>query len=176
MDFAKPLLLSLFLLFSSSLFVSDLALAQSDYQLILLKTDRVTDVTSDPIWELSLYNQDKALESLPALVGRKGTQTIDRMVRGNQSPLPAGVYFVARLGTVHSPFLNPEIGKGFYIPLVAEFKTKRRGFAIHHDPSWNVNNGQSGTEGCIGLESEKATIQVLNWIKKYKITKLEVKN
>ncbi len=145
--------------------------------LILKKTDKTVKETKDPIWSLDLVNnQNIVLETLPALTGRAYRQTADRNTAGNKSPLPKGIYRVDRLSMAAAPFDDPELGRGYWIPVTPLFATGRSALGFHQDPSWGKLNGESGTSGCIGLQSAEATTKLVTWIKHYNITKLVVES
>jgi len=145
--------------------------------LVLKKSDQLVKVTKDPIWTLELTSTDgKVLESLPALTGRANKQTANRNIAGNKSPLPKGMYAIDRFGIAAAPFSDPELGKGFWVPITPLFNTNRSALGFHQDPSWGKTNGESGTSGCIGLESPQATAKLLEWIKQFNIQRLTVKS
>jgi hypothetical protein len=145
--------------------------------LILKKTDKTIKGTKDPIWSLELVNnQNIVLETLPALTGRAYRQTANRNTAGNKSPLPKGIYRIDRLGIASAPFDDPELGRGYWVPVTPLFATGRSALGFHQDPSWGKLNGESGTSGCIGLESAEATIKLVTWIKHYNITKFVVES
>ena len=88
--------------------------------------------------------------------------------------IPKGNYAIDLTRTQFNHFDDPELGNGWWLPLIPQFETERYGLGIHQDPSWNRKNGKSGTHGCIGLDSVESTRKVYNWIKTYKIASLEV--
>lgn len=145
--------------------------------LILKKTDKLVKETKDPIWSLELVNnQNVVLEIMPALTGRANRQTANRNTAGNKSPLPKGTYRIDRTGVASAPFDDPELGRGYWVPVTPMFTTGRSALGFHQDPSWGKLNGESGTSGCIGLPSAEATIKLVTWIKHYNITKLVVES
>lgn len=151
--------------------------AQAQAFLILKKTNKTIQDTKDPVWSLELVNnQNIVLETLPALTGRAYRQTANRNTAGNKSPLPKGTYRVERAAIEAGPFDDPELGRGYWIPVTPLFATGRSALGFHQDPSWGKRNGESGTSGCIGLESAEATIKLVTWIKHYNITKLVVES
>lgn len=145
--------------------------------LVLKKTDETIKETKDPIWSLQLVNnRNIVLETLPALTGRASRQSADRNTAGNKSPLPKGTYRIDRLGIAAAPFGDPELGRGYWVPVTPLFSTGRSALGFHQDPSWGKLNGESGTSGCIGLQSAEATTKLVTWIKHYNITKLVVES
>lgn len=141
----------------------------------LVKSSEVVKATKDPIWRLELVTSDgKVLDSLPALSGRVSRQSLDRHQAGNKSPLPKGVYSIDRYGIARAPFPDPELGSGYWVPITPLFNTGRSALGFHQDPSWGKTNGESGTSGCIGLESPDATIKLLDWIRSFNVSKLTV--
>ena len=146
-------------------------------QLVLRRTDKLVPKTNDPIWVLELVTKDgQVLESLPALTGRASKQTANRNIAGNKSPLPTGTYSIDRGGIATAPFEDPELGRGYWVPITPLFNTNRSALGLHQDPSWGKTNGESGTSGCIGLESADATVKLVTWIKHFNIQKLTVKS
>jgi len=145
------------------------------HALVLEKTKETVPQTKDPIWKLALVDQTgKELGTLKALSGRANRQTSNRNQGGNKSPLPSGVYSIDHYGIERGPFDDPELGKGFWVPITPMFSTGRSDLGFHQDPSWGKMNGESGTSGCIGLDSAESTSQLVQWIKRYQIRKLVV--
>lgn len=149
--------------------------SRSGYAMVMEKTDKVVPKTNDPIWKVSLVDSTgKEVETVEALSGRAYRQKADRNQGGNKSPLPSGIYAVDTYGIERGPFDDPELGRGYWIPITPLFNTGRSALGFHQDPSWGKMNGESGTSGCIGLQSPEATAQVVQWIKKYHVNKLVV--
>lgn len=145
------------------------------YALVLEKTKELVPQTKDPIWKLALVDQTgKELGTLKALSGRANRQASNRNQGGNKSPLPTGVYTIDHYGIERGPFGDPELGKGFWVPITPMFSTGRSDLGFHQDPSWGKLNGESGTSGCVGLENAEATSQLVQWIKRYHIRKVIV--
>lgn len=143
--------------------------------LVLKKSNRTLKDTKDPVWELTLMNnQNIPLETLPSVTGRAYRQTADRNQSGTKAPLPKGTYRIERMGIEAGPFSDPELGRGFWIPITPLFNTGRSSLGFHQDPSWGKLNGESGTSGCIGLQSPEDTMKLVTWIKHYNIQKLIV--
>lgn len=150
---------------------------QSSARLILTRTNDVVKGTKDPIWTLKLVsNNGQTLDQLPALTGRFNKQTANRNIAGNKSPLPVGSYAIDRNGIDRGPFDDPELGRGFWVPITPMFSTQRSALGFHQDPSWGKRNGESGTSGCIGLQSAEATAKLVDWIKHYNIRQLVVES
>jgi hypothetical protein len=117
--------------------------------LTLSRTDRTLPISGDPIWELHLALPGQKLRSYEAVVGRKDRQNADRERLGGRAPLPKGRYRITDIGPL-TPEDPPELGRLLWIGLEPQFRTKRKGFGIHHDPSAGSGR-RSGTNGCIGL-------------------------
>jgi hypothetical protein len=145
-------------------------------KLLLIRTNETVKQTKDPIWKLQLVANGQVLDSMPALTGRASKQTANRNIAGNKSPLPKGTYSIDRYGIARAPFDDPELGKGFWVPVIPLFNTNRSALGFHQDPSWGKLNGESGTSGCIGLESPEATAKLVEWIKHYNIQLLTVES
>lgn len=151
------------------------SITRPGYVLVLEKTKEIVPQTKDPIWKLALVDQTgKELGTLKALSGRSYRQTANRDQGGNKSPLPSGIYSIDYYGIERGPFGDPELGKGFWVPITPLFSTGRSDLGFHQDPSWGKMNGESGTSGCIGLDSAESTSQLVQWIKRYQIRKLVV--
>lgn len=145
--------------------------------LVLKKSDKTIKETKDPIWELTLMSVQKVpLETLPSVTGRAYRQTADRNQGGTKAPLPKGIYRVERMGIEAGPFGDPELGRGFWVPITPLFATGRSSLGFHQDPSWGKRNGESGTSGCIGLQSAEDTMKLVTWIKHYNIHRLIVES
>lgn len=141
--------------------------------LVLVRTTELTSA-KDPIWQLRLVKGEKTLSVLPAVTGRASKQTANRHVGGNKSPLPQGTYTIDRPGIVRESFSDPELGRGYWIPITPAFPTGRSALGFHHDPSWGRNNGESGTSGCVGLRTPEDTLTLVEWIKHFNVHKLIV--
>lgn len=142
--------------------------------LVLRRTSEKVKDTNDPIWQLELVSEGKVLDKLPALSGRSYRQNHDRNVSGNKSPLPRGMYRIDRRGIEAGPFSDPELGSGYWVPITPMFTTGRSDLGFHVDPSWGKRNGESGTSGCIGLPNRDATVRLVDWIRSFGVTQLEV--
>lgn len=145
--------------------------------LILKKSAQTIKTTKDPIWTLQLISKDgTVLDSLQAVTGRASRQAANRHTAGTKSPLPAGTYRIDRAGIERGPFSDPELGRGYWIPITPLFATGRSDLGFHVDPSWGKLNGESGTSGCIGLENTDATVKLVTWIKHFNVSKLTVQS
>ena len=87
-----------------------------------------------------------------------------------------GTYSIDRMGIEAGPFPDPELGKGFWVPITPLFSTGRSDLGFHQDPSWGKKNGESGTSGCIGLQKASDTLKLVEWIKHYNLTRLTVES
>jgi len=145
--------------------------------LTLRKTNETISKTKDPVWRLSLISKDGVvLDSLTAVTGRASRQTADRHTAGTKAPLPKGEYRIDTMGIERGPFPDPELGRGYWIPITPLFATGRSDLGFHVDPSLGKLNGESGTSGCIGLENTDATVKLVTWIKHFGVTKLIVQS
>lgn len=145
-------------------------------KLVLSKTNETVEGTKDPVWSLQLIQNGKTIEKMPALTGRVDRQSLNRHTSGNKSPLPVGAYYINQAAIERGPFPDPELGSGYWIPFTPMFKTNRSDLGFHQDPSWGRKNGESGTSGCIGLQSAQQTAKLVDWIKRYNIHWLVVES
>ena len=145
--------------------------------LVLKKSSQTIKATKDPIWTLQLISKDgTVLDSLQAVTGRASRQAANRHTAGTKAPLPAGTYRIDRAGIERGPFSDPELGRGYWIPITPLFATGRSDLGFHVDPSWGKLNRESGTSGCIGLENTDATVKLVTWIKHFNVSKLTVQS
>lgn len=145
--------------------------------LVLKRSSQTIKTTKDPIWTLQLISKDGiVLDSLPAVTGRASRQTVNRHIAGTKAPLPTGTYRIDRAGIERGPFSDPELGKGYWVPITPLFNTGRSDLGFHVDPSWGKLNGESGTSGCVGLENVDATVKLVTWIKHFNVSKLTVQS
>ena len=142
----------------------------------VVKTRDTVFSTKDPIWKVELVVNNKVVDSVNALIGRSYRQNANRHTSGNKSPLPVGTYSIDTAGISLPPFEEKELGKGYWIPITPLFDTGRSVLGIHQDPSWGKTNGESGTSGCIGLESVDATHKVVKWIRQYNVRSIVVES
>lgn len=140
------------------------------------RTDKQLDTTKDPIWSVVLVVNGETKAELPALIGRANRQQVNRHVSGSKAPLPSGQYRIDKSGIEIGPFPDPEVGRGYWIPITPLFQTGRSLLGLHQDPSWGSLNGESGTSGCIGVQSVEATKQLVQWIREHNITTLVVES
>lgn len=145
------------------------------FSIVIERTGEKVQQTGDPVWKVALVDSSgKELDALKALSGRASKQTANRHQGGNKSPLPDGVYSIDNYGIERGPFSDPELGYGYWVPITPLFNTGRSALGFHQDPSWGKMNGESGTSGCVGLESPEATAKLVDWIRTYKVNKVIV--
>jgi hypothetical protein len=123
-----------------------------------------TNKLGNPIYSLELYRNGKLEKSFISVSGRAKTQNRNRNLSGSEAPLPDGVYSVSNRLT--NGFLF-EVG-GKFLPIYPRFSTSRTALGIHYDPSFDRNNGEDGTSGCIGLTTTADRDLVQNFVLKYK--------
>ena len=123
-----------------------------------------TNKLGNPFYSLEAYQNGKLIDSFTSISGRAHTQTRNRHRRGTEAPLPDGVYLVGSHLTNGSLF---EVG-GKFLPIYPRFSTGRTALGIHYDPSFNQNNGEDGTSGCIGLTTKTDRDLVQSFVLKYK--------
>lgn len=140
----------------------------------IVKANRVVEQTKDPIWLVQLVSNGQVIDQMESLIGRADRQKLNRHTAGNKSPLPPGSYRIDRGGIEKGPFPDPELGRGYWIPITPLFATGRSALGFHQDPSWGKKNGESGTSGCIGLQSPEATVRIVDWIRQYNINQITV--
>lgn len=125
----------------------------------------------NPLYELRLYVHGKLFDHYLTVTGRAHTQTKNRHRSGTEAPLPDGTYKVARspvAGTI------PEADDRF-LPIRPLFKTGRTDLGIHYDPSFEKNNGEDGTSGCIALTNRQDLEEVLNFVRIHQPQYIDVK-
>ena len=132
---------------------------------------------NNPIYKLTAY-RDKtspSLFKLDAVSGRGFTQTRNRYQSNTEAPLPDGSYAVAPrivTGTI------PEVG-GTMVPIFPKPgfnpQMRRTALGIHWDPSFDRDEKEDGTSGCIGLTKKNDYYRVRDFILKYHPRSLEVK-
>lgn len=142
----------------------------------IAKAAGTVELTGDPIWRVQLVVNGRPVDQLPALIGRADRQSLNRHTAGNKSPLPPGQYRIDRTGIEAGPFPDPELGRGYWVPISPLFTTERSALGFHQDPSWGKRNGESGTSGCIGLQSPEATQKLVNWIKQFNVHRVIVES
>ncbi|MDM9381214.1 L,D-transpeptidase [Chlorogloeopsis sp. ULAP01] len=124
----------------------------------------------NPLYQLKMYAKGQPVGTYNTVSGRASSQKRNRNLSGTEAPLPNGKYEVARnyiRGTI------PEAGDRF-LPIKPKFKTGRTDLGIHYDPSFDKDNGEDGTSGCIALTKRQDLDQVLRYIRTYQPSFLEV--
>ena len=129
-----------------------------------------TNVLNNPLYKLRLYANGKLIDSFVTVSGRTSTQSKNRHQSGTEAPLPDGKYTVA-LSSV--PGTIAEAGD-LFLPIQPQFQTGRTALGFHVDPSFERNNGEDGTAGCIGLVSKEDLDKLLSFVTTYKPKFLDV--
>ncbi len=129
-----------------------------------------TNALDNPLFKLRLYVDGKLVNSFITVSGRKFSQDRNRHQSGTQAPLPDGKYTVAS-STV--PGSIAEAGDHF-LPIQPQFKTGRSALGFHVDPSFEKNNGEDGTSGCIGLTNREDLDKLLSFVSAYNPEFLDV--
>jgi hypothetical protein len=129
-----------------------------------------TNHLGNPIYKLEAYVDGKKYYSLDAVTGRSYTQNADRNLNGSEAPLPDGNYQIDRQIVAG---LITEVG-GNFVAIYPKFKTGRTDLGIHYDPSFDLDNGEDGTSGCIGLTTSKDRDKIENFILQYQPQQLIV--
>lgn len=117
----------------------------------------------NPIYKLEAYLNGKQYYSFDAVTGRAFTQNRPRHQSGTEAPLPNGTYSVSSKTIPGSIY---EAGETF-LPVYPQFQTGRSALGIHYDPSFNKNNGEDGTSGCIGLTEKTHRDQINSFVTQY---------
>lgn len=130
-----------------------------------------TNALGNPLYELRLYADGRLASKFITVSGRASSQNRDRHKSGTKAPLPNGKYSVAK-ATV--PGTHPEVGDRF-LPIQPLFRTGRRYLGIHYDPSFEINNGEDGTSGCIALTNREELSKVLNFVRTYRPQFIDVR-
>lgn len=130
-----------------------------------------TNALNNPLYELRLYANGQLVNSFLTVSGRAQTQFRNRHQSGTEAPLPDGRYTVAKSVT---PGTIAEAGDRF-LPIRPQFKTGRTDLGFHIDPSFEKNNGEDGTSGCIGLISRDNLDNLLSFVRTYRPQFLDVK-
>jgi hypothetical protein len=137
---------------------------------LTLTPTRQTNLLGNPLYELRLYVNGELTNSYQTVSGRSHTQNKNRHQSGTEAPLPDGKYKVAKTsvaGTI------PEAGDRF-LAIQPLFQTGRSALGIHYDPSFEKNNGEDGTSGCIGLTNKQDLDALLDYVRIYQPQSLEV--
>lgn len=129
-----------------------------------------TNKLGNPLYELNLYVNGELFQTYKVVTGRHNTQNRDRNKAGTEAPLPDGKYQVVS-STI--PGTHPEVG-GRFLPIYPLFPTGRSALGIHYDPSFEEDNGEDGTSGCIALTNKSDFDKVLEYIRIYQPQYLEV--
>lgn len=124
----------------------------------------------NPFYRINLYANGHLLHSYPTVSGRAYTQNRNRDRAGTEAPLPDGKYKIARAPI---PGTIPEAGN-LFLPIQPLFQTGRSALGIHYDPSFEKNNGEDGTSGCIALTNKGQLDDLLNYVRIYQPEYLEV--
>lgn len=135
-----------------------------------LERTRQTNALGNPLYVLKLFYPDKPPREFITVTGRADTQNKNRDQAGTEAPLPSGKYKVDRQ-PIRATI--PEAGK-LFLPIKPLFRTGRTSLGIHYDPSFQKNNGEDGTSGCIGLTSPEDLEQVLDYVQTYQPKYLQV--
>lgn len=144
-----------------------------DSKTIVLERTKEANKFGNPIWTLTLPN----CSTYDTVSGRSSTQELDRNTANNQSPLPKGEYFVGAVNVgPFGPSSNPELGNTFFVDLFPRFETERTDLGIHWDPSFNKDEVEDGTAGCVALTNAEDLKVVTEFIQLNRIDRLEVRN
>ena len=135
-----------------------------------------TNKYGNPVYQIAAYDQSSTpLFTLDAVTGRANTQQRNRYQSGTHAPLPDGQYSVTprvEMGTL------PEVG-GTIIPILPQpgfdRRMSRKYLGIHWDPSFNKDQKEDGTSGCIGLTRKQDYVKVRDFVLKYRPQSLQVK-
>ncbi|AFY31836.1 ErfK/YbiS/YcfS/YnhG family protein [Calothrix sp. PCC 7507] len=148
---------------------TDLGYQRSANYMTLTPTGQANSL-GNPLYELRLFANGQLVGRYISVSGRAYTQTRDRNRSGTEAPLPDGRYKVATATTRGS---IAEAGDRF-LPIRPLFSTGRSALGIHYDPSFNKNNGEDGTSGCVALTNRQDLSQVLDYVNTYRPQFLEV--
>ncbi len=130
-----------------------------------------TNALNNPLYELRLYANGQLINRFFTVTGRRHTQDRNRHQSGTEAPLPDGKYTVS-ISTV--PGNIAEAGDQF-LPIWPLFKTGRTDLGFHVDPSFEKNNGEDGTSGCIGLISKQHLSQIVTFVRTYRPKFIDVR-
>lgn len=144
--------------------------AAATYPYMVMRRSGKTNNYNNPIYEVVLFANGRALAKVNAVTGRAHTQGLNRNIAGNESPLPNGRYSVSStwIGGSH-----PEVG-GKFLPITPLFQTNRSALGFHVDPSYNKNKKEDGTAGCIGLTTVTERDLLFQYAAQYKPRYLQV--
>lgn len=121
---------------------------------------------NNPVYNVKVIVDYKVYDFY-SLSGRKDTQDLDRNISGIEAPSPNGTYTI---GTLTEGYTY-ETG-GVFLPYEPNFETERSNLGWHWDPSWGLDNGEDGTEGCHAFESEEIFNNFYSLIKDNNINNL----
>lgn len=144
-------------------------MSQGNY--MTLTPTQTKNVLGNPIYELRLYANGQLMGTYETVTGRANSQNRNRHQSGTEAPLPDGQYQVASAAVAGT---HSEVG-GRFLPIEPLFPTQRFALGIHYDPSYQKNNGEDGTEGCIALTNKPDLDQVLQYVYTYQPQYLDVK-
>ncbi|MEO0687361.1 MAG: L,D-transpeptidase, partial [Cyanobacteria bacterium J06649_11] len=130
-----------------------------------------SNTQNNPLYKLSLYTDGKLVDSFMTVSGRDFTQGRDRHQSGTEAPLPDGKYSV---GTNAIPGAIAEAGD-LFLPIQPKFQTGRSALGFHVDPSFEMDNGEDGTAGCIGLARREDLDKLLSFVAVHKPKFLDVR-
>jgi hypothetical protein len=131
---------------------------------------------NNPIYKLTAYRDKTSnyIFQLDAVTGRGFTQTRNRYQSNTEAPLPDGSYLVAARVVAGN---LAEVG-GTMMPIFPKPgfnpRMRRTALGIHWDPSFDRDEKEDGTSGCIGLTNKNDYHQVRDFILKYHPRSLEV--
>lgn len=141
----------------------NLAINSNQTSYMKLLTSGTTNKLGNPIYILNFYVNGQLIKTYQTVTGRVHTQHRNRHKSGTEAPLPDGRYKVAKTpvpGTIR------EAGN-LFLPIQPLFQTNRSALGIHYDPSFEKDNGEDGTSGCIGLKSQAELNEFLNDVRQY---------
>jgi hypothetical protein len=158
---------------------SSLADSCHTFPCLILSQDRNMPLNrfNNPIYKLTAYQTKKSnyIFQLDAVTGRSFTQHRNRYQSNTEAPLPDGSYSIAArvvAGTIR------EVG-GTMVPIFPkpgfDPQMRRTALGIHWDPSFDKDEKEDGTSGCIGLTKKNDYHRVRDFILKYRPRYLEVK-
>lgn len=126
----------------------------------------------NPVLELRMLVNGRTVDRVFATSGRAWTQQRNRHDAESQAPLPDGDYEVVPV--VDEGGLKHEFG-GSWVAIHPLFETGRSLLGIHRDPSFELDNGQDGTGGCIGISSIEGQRRFNAFVRERKPTRLKVR-
>jgi hypothetical protein len=132
----------------------------------------------NPIYMLHTCIGGREKRSYEIVTGRSFTQQKNRNQSGTHSPLPDGEY---RMSNALTQGMVVEVGRvnGLdvsqpFLPISPMFNTGRSALGIHVDPSYNKDQKEDGTSGCIGLTNTADFKALWSDIYQYQIRDLQV--